>query len=284
MLLEELKNKFLDDMELKNKSEQTITGYEKDIRTFQRFLERSFNGPVYIEEIKEQDFEDYIRYLRNERGLQPRSQNRYFSAIRSMYNYAFKKRIIKENIAQYVENVQYERKEREHLTVRELEMVFERINHPTIKIAVMTLAYSGLRISELCNLTLQDVDMINRIMKVNGKGNKQRFVPISNTLHEILEAYLKTHISSTEMFFALEKTGTISPAYVNKYIREAAKAAGIKKQVSAHTMRHSFASYLIKQKVDIATLQRLLGHANVRTTSVYLHTDVEQLEKAVNVW
>lgn len=104
MLIQELKQKFLEDLEMKNKSPQRITGYEKDIRFFQKFLEDFINGQVYIQDITEEDIEEYIKYLRK-RGLQPRSQNRYISSIRSMYNYAFKKRIIKVNVAQYIENV-----------------------------------------------------------------------------------------------------------------------------------------------------------------------------------
>lgn len=285
MLIQELKQKFLEDLQLKNKSPQTISGYEKDIRFFQTFLESHLNGQVYVEEVTEEDIEQYIKYLRNVRKLQPRSQNRYVSSIRSMYNYAFKKRIIVVNIAQYIENVQYQRKEREFLNLKELELLFSHIDTELVKIAVMTLAYTGIRISELKELKLSDVDLINKTMKVTGKGNKQRVIPISNTLHRILMEYITTlHPKNSNYFFATQKTGRLSAQYVNKIIRESVKKAGITKQVSAHTLRHSFASYLIKSKVDVATLQRLLGHTNVRTTSVYLHTDYEQLKEAVNVW
>lgn len=285
MLIRELKQKFLEDLQIKNKSPQTINGYEKDIRFFQEFLESHLNGQVYVEEITEEDIEQYIKYLRNVRGLQPRSQNRYVSSIRSMYNYAFKKRIITVNVAQYIENVQYQRKEREFLNLKELELLFSHIDSELVKIAVMTLAYTGIRISELKELKLTDVDLSNKTMKVLGKGDKQRVVPISDTLHTILMEYMATlHPKNTSYFFATTKTGRLSAQYVNKIIRESTKKAGIQKQVSAHTLRHSFASHLIKSKVDVATLQRLLGHTNVRTTSVYLHTDYEQLKEAVNVW
>lgn len=285
MLIEELKEKFLEDLQLKNKSPQTINSYSKDIRFFQQFLEGHINGQVYIEDITEEDIEAYIKYLRNVRKLQPRSQNRYISSIRSMYNYAFKKRIIKVNVAQYIENVQYQRKERDYLNLQELEVLFAHIEHPLVKIAVMTMAYAGLRISELIDLKLSDVDLVNKTMKVTGKGDKQRIVPISDTLHEILKDYLANlHPRNSEYFFATKKTGRLSAQYVNKIIRESVKKAGITKKVSAHTLRHSFASHLIKSKVDVATLQRLLGHTNVRTTSVYLHTDYDQLKEAVNVW
>lgn len=284
MLIQDLKQKFLEDLEMKNKSPQTISGYAKDIRFFHQFLEGFINGPVYVEDITEDDIEEYIKDLRR-RGLQPRSQNRYISSIRSMYNYAFKKRIITVNVAQYIENVQYQRKERDFLTIKELELLFSYIDKELLKIAIMTLAYTGLRISELTGLKLPDVDLINKTLKVTGKGNKQRIVPISDTLLEILNHYLKNmHPKNSDFFLATKKTGRLSPQYINKILRDSTKESGITKKVSAHTLRHSFASHLIKSKVDVATLQRLLGHTNVRTTSVYLHTDYDQLKEAVNVW
>ena len=285
MLIQELKQKFLEDLQMKNRSPQTINGYEKDIRFFQEFLEFHFNGPVFVEDITEDDFEAYMKYLRNQRGLQPRSQNRYISTLRSMYNYAFKKHLILVNVAQYIENIQYQRAEREYLNLQELEVLFSHIDVDIVKISVMTLAYTGVRISELKELKLDDVDLVNMTIKVMGKGSKQRIVPISDTLHKILTNYLATlHPQNSEYFFATKKTGRLSAQYVNKVIRESVLKAGFTKKVSAHTLRHSFASHLVKSKVDLATLQRLLGHSNVRTTSVYLHSDYDQLKEAVNVW
>lgn len=167
----------------------------------------------------------------------------------------------------------------------ELELLFEQIDKKLIKVAVMTLAYTGLRISELTEMKLRDVDLVNKTLKVTGKGNKQRIVSISDNLYAILKDYLKQlHPKNSDYFFATQKTGRLSSQYINKILRTSTEAAGIMKKVSAHTLRHSFASHLIRSKVDVATLQRLLGHTNVRTTSVYLHTDYDQLKEAVNVW
>lgn len=282
VLMEKVREDFLLYLRLRNRSEQTIIGYGKDLRTFQRFLSRELGHAIHIEEVMEGHIEQYIQYLKEERGLQPRSQNRYITSIRSMYQFAFKRRMIQENIAAYVENVQYERREPTYLTVGELQLLFTHIEHPVVKIAIMTLAYTGLRISELTNLKLHDVNFNERVIRVIGKGQKERVVPIAEKLFVILEYYLRAlHPATSPFFFATVKSGRISAPYINKIIRESVQAAGIKKRVSAHTMRHSFASYLVHQQVDIATLQRLLGHANIRTTSVYLHTDYEQLQQAV---
>lgn len=285
MLLVEVKEEFLKYLVVRNRSQETIIGYEKDIRVFIEFVECNFGKQLRLEDIKEHHIEQYIDYLRIVRKLQPRSQNRYVSSIRSMYNFAFKKRIIAENVAQYVENVQYVRKEREYLSLEELERLISEIDHSIGKIAIQTMMYTGVRISELINLKLTDVDLIQKTIKVKGKGSKERVIPISDKLFAILIDYIKTiRPQKGDYFFATKKTGRISAPYLNKIIREAARDAEIKKKVSAHTLRHSFASYLIKKKVDIATLQQLLGHANIRTTSIYLHVDDEQMREAVNVW
>lgn len=284
MTVEQLVQEFLVYLVTRNRSGHTVEGYRKDLRIFAAFLEREF-GVTLVEDVEEVHIEAYIQYLGQVRGLQPRSQNRYVTSIRSMYHFAVKKRLIKNNVLQYVENVQYERRERDYLTEEELYRLFDAIHHPIAKVGVLMLAYTGLRISELLNLRLTDIDLHNGVIKVLGKGSKERIVPLSTRLQEILLIYLKDIRPELGQYvFATKKTGRLSPQYLNKIIREGAAACGFHKRVSAHTLRHSFASHLVKKQVDLPTLQRLLGHANIRTTSIYLHTDYEMLKNAVNRW
>lgn len=284
MTIEQLVQKFLEYMVTRNRSGHTVEGYRKDLRIFAAFLEREF-GVNLVEDVEEVHIEAYIQYLGQVRGLQPRSQNRYVTSIRSMYHFAVKKRLIKNNVLQYVENVQYERRERDYLTEEELYRLFDTIHHPIAKVGVLMLAYTGLRISELLNLRLTDIDLHNGVIKVLGKGSKERIVPLSTRLQEILLIYLNdVRPELGQYVFATKKTGRLSPQYLNKIIREGATACGFHKRVSAHILRHSFASHLVKKQVDLPTLQRLLGHANIRTTSIYLHTDYEMLKNAVNRW
>lgn len=284
MTIEQLVQEFLVYLETRNRSRHTVEGYRKDLRIFRAFLEREFDVTL-VEAVEERHIEAYIQYLGQVRRLQPRSQNRYVTSIRSMYHFAAKKRLIKNNVLLYVENVQYERRERDYLTEEELYRLFDEIHHPIAKVGVLMLAYTGLRISELLNLRLTDLDMSNGVIKVLGKGSKERIVPLSKRLQEILVVYLKEVRPKVGQYvFTTKKTGRLSPQYLNKIIREGAAACGFNKRVSAHTLRHSFASHLVKKQVDLPTLQRLLGHANIRTTSVYLHTDYERLKNAVNQW
>lgn len=149
----------------------------------------------------------------------------------------------------------------------------------------MTMVYTGLRVNECIHLTLQDVDFEgNNIQVINGKGGKNRTVPMNQQLKQQLQTYLAEHRPQTDslFFFTLKKSGTVSAQYVNRTLKGACEKAGIEKHVTSHILRHSFASYLVKKDTHVAVIQRLLGHASVKTTSVYLHVHQEDLQVAVN--
>lgn len=273
---------FLVYLEVRNRSRHTVEGYEKDLRIFRKFLDERFRVKQ-LEDIREEHLEAYIRYLAQERRLQPRSQNRYLSSISSMYIFAMKKRFIQENVMSYVENVQYVRRQRAYLTPKELEQLIQAIEHPVVKTAVLIMTLTGLRISELLSLKLEQVDFEKRQLLIEGKGKKERLIPISQKLHVILAHYLtEIREARSPYVMATWKTGRLSPQYVNTVIRKAAKVCDFNKKVTAHTLRHTFASHLVLNNVSLAVIQNLLGHENIRTTSIYLHVDDHQLRDAVN--
>ncbi|WP_161946577.1 tyrosine-type recombinase/integrase [Ureibacillus xyleni] len=285
MLVTDAVKAFLKYLEAQNKSGETVAGYGKDLRIFNQYLEEQYNGLVYIDEITENDLEDYICFLKEVRKLKPSSQNRYFSSIRSFFNYATRKKLLKQNIAQNVENVRYQRKEREYLSKEELEDLFDVIEHPIIKVAIITMAYTGIRVGELTKLTPDRVDLEKQLIKVLGKGNKERTIPISEKLLPILIDYAENiRFEEARHFFGTKKTGRLSAQYINNSLRLASKKIGLKQSISAHILRHSFATVLVHNDVNIVDLQRLLGHNSIRTTSIYLHTNHERLKEAVNSW
>lgn len=142
-----------------------------------------------------------------------------------------------------------------------------------------------MRISECIHLELDHVDLQDDIIYVKcGKGKKDRNIPISKKLRIILDMYLMSfRIDTTSTKFFCTKTGSISPSYVNRVLKISTKEAGINKHVTAHILRHSFASNLIKHGIDIVKIQRLLGHAHLRTTCIYIHTTIEDLRDSVDV-
>jgi site-specific recombinase XerD len=284
MLLTDCADRYLIHLQSKNKSLKTIEGYRKDYRYFNTYMEERYNGIIYIDEITSEDLEGYQIFLSFERKLKPRSVNRYISSIRSLLAYAYKKDWVEENVADHIDQVKVPEKERTYLTHEELEELFCAIDQPIVKTAIVTMAYTGLRVSEATSLTLDDVNLKEQTIRCLGKGNKERLIPVSNKLKPILENYV-TYVRNahSHYFFATNKTGSLSPVYINRVLQTAAREINLKKKVSAHILRHSFATNLVHKNVNIVDLQRLLGHASLRTTSIYVHTNQNRLKDAVDL-
>ena len=159
------------------------------------------------------------------------------------------------------------------------------IEQPVIKTVVHAMFYTGGRISEMIHLTLEDVDLEGRVLHIiDGKGGKDRDVPINDKLHQILTHYLG-HIrdAHSNRFFALTRTGKVSASYINHWIHTAVEELGWDKDISAHVLRHSFGSNLLEKGASVVSIQKLLGHSSLRVTSRYLHQDTDKLTEAVNL-
>ncbi|GGJ81348.1 tyrosine recombinase XerD [Anoxybacillus voinovskiensis] len=275
---------FMEGLKARNASPETIAGYAKDLEMVSRFLEKKYNGFVCLDDIQTEDVEEYLRMLRVERHYQPASVNRHLNTLRSFYKYAIKKGWTVRNVVAPIDQLKAPKKERTFIDEKEYEQLVQAIQHPTIQVVIQCLFYTGLRITECLSLTLEDVNLEEGIIFVqNGKGNKQRKVPISPKLLPLLKHY-KEHIrpaTDSPFFFALSKTGKLSDVYVNRVLHETTRKLGWKKKVTCHVLRHSFASNLVKNNVHIVHIQKLLGHADLKTTSVYVHANQEQLVEAI---
>lgn len=272
-------------LNIRGLSQETLRGYDVDIRQFSQWITSASNGPVFIDEITVKQMERFVGYLKNERKCQPRSINRKINALSTFFQCMKKKKYIEDNPLEDFERVKVPDSERNYLNKEEIEAIIQAIDHPVLHYFAMTMAYTGLRVNECIHLTLQDVNFEgNTIQVINGKGGKNRTIPINAQLKEQLQAYLLNHRPDTEslFFFALKKSGTVSAQYVNRTLKLACEKAKIEKHVTSHILRHSFASYLVKKDTHVAVIQRLLGHASVKTTSVYLHVNQEDLQSAVN--
>lgn len=284
MLLNQGIQDFVRYMKLIDRSKQTITGYRKELNYFDNFLSVKHNCPMYIEDIKLEDIEDYL-LDQKERKISTASRSRSVYILRSFYNYCTKKDLADKNIAALIEPVKVKQKERDFLTEEEFENLIEAITHPVIKTVVQTLFYTGGRISEILDLTLEEVDLENRVLHIiEGKGRKDRDIPINQKLYNILINYLENiRKAESDNFFALEKTGSVSSSYVNRVINDAADKIGLDKQVSAHVLRHSFGTNLLEKGASVVSIQKLLGHADLAVTTRYLHQDMTKLNDAVNL-
>lgn len=285
MLIKHVVERFHKYLETSDRSPETIRGYMVELACLMRFLEQSHNGQVYLDEVTPADIEAYVLHMK-EQGQAPASRSRFVYIVKSFYNFCYKKDLVERNLGAKLEAVPVPHKERSYLTPDELEELFNAIEHPLIQLVVITLAFTGLRISECLHLTMSDVDLTNKsILARNTKGKRDRRIPIHHDLLPKLQEYKDTWRvpSKGDIFFATQKSGKLSPIYVNRVIHDTvAKLGWTKTDITCHSMRHSFATNLIKQKQSIVFVQKLLGHAKLATTGIYTHADMDDLAEAVN--
>lgn len=267
------------------RSPSTIQGYNNDLQYFRKYLINNYNIPPYLGDITNQDVEDYLYYLKNELGYTASSRKRKLASLRSFYKYCYQKKYCSQNITIDIQPIKQKQVERAYLTEEEVNRIVVAVEHPLIKLVIQTLYYTGMRISECLGLTLDDVNFEKKyIHVVNGKGGKDRIIPLNQKLAELLVDYKnnwRPEVGSN-LFFCTEASGGLNRNYVNKVLQRTLKELNYDHKVTAHTFRHSFASSLLKNNVDIVKIQKLLGHTSLVTTSIYTHTNFNELEEAVN--
>lgn len=285
MLLEETMELYKTNLEILQRSKETVRSYMKDMRLFNKFLQDEYNCEVYVEEIRVEDIEGYLHYTRTIKGYKKISNRRVVITLKSFFTFCVKKGHCFNNIAKEVAHIKAEHTERVNLSVNEVNALIEATKDPLAKLVFQTLYYTGMRVSECSNLAIEDVDTINwEILVKNGKGSKDRKIPVNQKLRPLLMNYLKeSRLDLGTSNFFCTKSGGISPSYINRMLKVFAKEAGINKHVTAHILRHSFASNLLKNGVDILRIQKLMGHSSIKTTSIYTHTNMVDLGQAVNV-
>lgn len=273
-------------LEQTNTSKETQRSYQYQQQEFAKYMNARYNAPIMMADITIDDVEAYFYHLQHGRGWSVASVNISISAVRKLFKLAERKGWIEDNVMIHIDTLKKQTVERDFLSESEMKKLIGSIDHRLIRLVILTLAYSGLRISECLNLKLDDVDFEKNIIRViNGKGGKNRIVPLAKQLVDELLLYRDTQRPKvkSEKFFALKKTGSISDKYINRELKIAAEKAGINKKVSCHTLRHSFASSLVSHGTDLATVAKLLGHSDFRTvTSIYVHKDQSELTSAVN--
>ncbi len=282
MLLSKAIEEFEQYMEGREYSDSTIRGYLGQMNVFRRWIEGERNGPVYLDEIELSDLEDFIS-AQKKQGKEASSRSRTGYIFRSFFKFV-ERRELGENQAKALEPVQPRKKERTYLTEGEMHRVIGEIEKPLIRAATVFLFRTGCRIGEATSLELNDLDMENGIVHIrDGKGGKDRRLAMSSDLKEELEAYLDEVRPDVEsdFVFATERSGSLSRVYYNSCLKGAVDRAGIDKDITAHCIRHTTAALLVKKGKDLATVQRILGHEDLKTTSIYVHSDMTQVRDAL---
>lgn len=286
MLLREAIMLFKKHLIINERSPETLRAYMIELENFAQYTEKQYNGPVYLEEITVQDIEEYLHELKV-RGSHASRRSRMVYILRSFYNFATRQELVLNNVAARVDSVKVQHLERTFLSDQEFEELVSVISNRVVKVLVYTLFMTGLRIKEALDLTLEDVDFASRIIRVkHGKGNKSRIVPISDRLLPILRHYVQKTRSKGDSpnFFATKVSGQLSASMANKTLKQAITQLGWNKKVTCHVLRHSFASHLVRNNVNIVRVQKLLGHSSLKTTSIYTHASIDELTEAVNTF
>lgn len=265
-MMDEYLNKISSELRLRGYSDNTINAYTLHNK---KFLEFSKKNP---EEVVEEDIKMFLSKM-IEQGLNPSSLALIKASLKFFYDDLLKKDLFKN-----IKTPKKERKLPEVLTKEEVANLINSIKNKKSKLIVSLLYSSGLRVGEVLNLKVGDLDLKEKIGWVRGgKGKKDRLFIISNKLIKDLKEYL-TGKSSEAYLFPGHK-GKMSARNVQKIIKRAAKKAGITKKVSPHTLRHSYGTHLLEKGVDIRKIQVLLGHSQLSTTQLYTQVSTEELKK-----
>lgn len=284
MLLNKAIKKYLVYLENKNYANNTIKGYRKRLNILKEWLENRYNCQVYLDDILFDDINNFLNW-QQKKGISGSSRNRDGYIISSFYKYLAKKDIYK-NIAKRIEPVKTRTKEREYMTEKELEKVINAIEMPIIKIVTIFLYHTGCRISEALKLKINDVDFNNDIIKIKqAKGNKDRNLALNSELKTKLIDYLENErpVVDSKNVFATRKSGSLSRSHYNIKLKKATEKVDINKNITSHSIRHSTAVALVKKGVDLPTIQKILGHENLETTSIYVHSNMSKIRDALEV-
>lgn len=265
----------------KSLSDNSIRAYSDDVGKLEKFFadtgtERS---PV---DITYQDLKDFLGWFAAENN-NARTQSRSISGIRSFFRFLLIEGEINENPASLIESPKIGLKLPEVLSVREIDSIIQEIDlskpegHRN-KAIIETLYGCGLRVSELVNLRLTDIHGGEGFITVTGKGNKQRLVPISNKALKEIEIYKSDRnrlpvIYDENIVFLNRRGKRLTRAMIFTIIKDLAARAGIRKKISPHTFRHSFATHLVEGGADLRAVQEMLGHESILTTEIYTHID-----------
>lgn len=276
----------------KNLSENTIVSYLNDIYKLYNFL-KSQNINIPPDEINYKILSDFVEYISEEKTLNAKSQSRIISGIRSFYKYLIVEDIITNDPTSLLEMPKIGRKLPTVLSVEEIEKIISSIDVSDIlghrNRAIIEVLYGcGLRVSECAELKISNIYFNEDFIKVIGKGNKQRLVPLGSKAKKEIEYYFQSfrnHITPkkghSDFLFLNRRGSKLSRVMIFNIVKDACNKAGIEKTISPHTFRHSFATHLLEGGADLRVVQEMLGHESITTTEIYTHIDREYLKSVI---
>ncbi len=267
-------------------SPNTIIAYRRDLRKYVQALKR--RGISRADDVKRQDISQFMEKQKND-GLSVTSICRSLAAIKTFHRFLTRERLAKEDPTNLVETPKLWKRVPDVLTAAEVEAMIQAAKgkgwQQIRDVAILELLYgSGMRVSELVDLRVENVNLDVGYVRCIGKGRKERIVPIGKSARKALKQYLdgvrKKLVKKTfsNSLFVSRLGKKISRQSIWKIIKKYAKKAKIKKTIKPHTLRHSFATHLLERGADLRSVQEMLGHADISTTQIYTHVDRERLK------
>lgn len=279
-------NEFINYLRVEKRlSENTINSYKLDILKFYNF----FNNKII--NLSENDISKYIKYL-NKKQNEATSINRNITSLKQFFKFLVNNNVYQNNIIKNFHSLKTPRKLPKFLTVEEINKLLDfelKTDYDYRNKAMLELMYSsGLRVSEILNLELNNIDVHNCIVRTYTKGKKERIIPIGELALKYLTLYKNEHRNNllikksklTNILFLNNHGKIITRSGFNKILRNIKTKQGIDKYLSPHVLRHSFATHLIENGADIRTVQELLGHENIETTEIYTHISNNFIKKS----
>jgi len=271
-------------------AENTVKNYSLDIVSLANFI----SSNKILEQPKDCSRETLQNFIRQQsKSVTATSQARRISSIKSFFNFLIFEKIRTNSPADLIEGPKLGRKLPVTLSLTEIEKILTGIdlslsNGKRNRAIIETLYGSGLRVSELVNLTLSDIFFKEDIIRVTGKGDKQRLVPLGSYSKKYIEIYKdqirdlkKIKIEDNDILFLNRNGGKMTRAMIFNIVKDSAFKVGIKKKISPHTYRHSFATHLLENGADLKSIQLLLGHESITTTEIYTHLDNKHLKRVM---
>ncbi len=272
----------------KNLSEKTRKAYLYDLTRFQEFLIHLMGKTPELAKVTPDAIREYLNHLQMERNYRSTTLSRTIASIRIFFEFCVMRQWIEVSPAAHLHNPKQPKKLPVYLVQGELKKLLEapdRTDRMGMRdFAIMTvLAFTGLRLSEITGLNVQDVNLEQRHVRVMGKGRKERILPLNDFVFGVINEYfnLRLHGDSPAMFLN-RFGGRLTGRSVENIIRKYALLAGVfRDRLSPHKLRHTFATLLHSQEVDVLEIQALLGHASITSTQIYTHTSSSRLRAAV---
>ena len=275
----------------RNVSSHTIDAYKRDINQYLTYV-RDLDIKN-LSDVKSTHIRDYIRAL-SDRGMAPASISRIISSIRTYYRFLSSENILDENPVLLINNPKLPKKLPDVLSEKEISLIINAIQESSQFYqrdkAIIELLYScGIRVTELCNLEMSNLFIDEDLIRVMGKGNKERLLPLGIRSKKYLDDYIKhsrnSHIkkSGSSFVFVSKNGNQLTRAMINIILNKWTQVSGLKKSVSPHKLRHSFATHLLEGGADLRFVQALLGHSDISTTQIYTHIDKHYLKEVYKI-